>query len=159
MKKSSFIAVSLEKERQLVKRAKTARRRAISWRGFRVGCALITEDARGRRRIFAGFNVKARQEDSTLCAERMALTRAENAGFDRVIAVAVSGRPQYEEGDLNPTLHCCPRCRAMFAARREAAEIRFTFAYHGAVERFLLPELLLFHGDVTAVIGSTAATE
>lgn len=153
MTQPSCSAAFLGKERQLVKRAKTARRHAISWRGFRVGCALIAEDARGRRRIFAGFNVKARREDSTLCAERMAVVRAENAGFNRVVAVAVSGRPQHEEGDLNPTLHCCSRCRAMFAARPEATEIRFTFAYNGHLERFGLSDLLLLHGDVVAVIG------
>lgn len=153
MTQPSFSTAFLAKEKQLVKRAKTARRHAISWRGFRVGCALIAEDARGRRRIFAGFNVKAQREDTTLCAERMAILRAENAGFNRVVAVAVSGRPQHEEGDPHPTLHCCPKCRAMFAARPEAMQIHFTFAYQGAVERFRLHDLLLLHGDVTAVIG------
>lgn len=89
----------------------------ISYRGFKVGCAILALDELGHRSgIYFGGNFTPYQGAQWNCAEKRALSKIEERGFNKVLAIAVSGPPQTDvSGVESPTLHPCHRCRAMFA--------------------------------------------
>jgi cytidine deaminase len=104
---------------------------AISWRNFKVGAAVLainpTEYKQG---IFLGanFTPDPPAEDGThavkVCAEQVALQKAINSGYDRIIAITVSGQrqPDIRSGLLTPTLHPCGPCRDVSGALHQVAD-------------------------------------
>lgn len=97
-------------------------RLAYSWRQFRVGAALYavrTKTDQGA--IFVGGNYKPREDFTPkICAERVALTKADEAGYDRAIGFVVCGPLQNEqvrrhsETLMRQTLPPCDECQVMF---------------------------------------------
>lgn len=86
-----------------------------SYRGFKVGCAVLALDEPGRRTgIYFGGNFTPFKGAEWNCAEKRALATIEARGFTSALAVAVSGSPQIDvSGVESPTLHPCHKCRAM----------------------------------------------
>lgn len=88
---------------------------AYSYRGFRVGCAVLALDEPGKRMgIYFGGNFTPYKGAEWNCAEKRALPTVEARGFNKILAIAVSGPQQIDEsGVKSPTLHPCHKCRNM----------------------------------------------
>lgn len=89
---------------------------AESYRGFKVGAAVLALDEPGMRTgIYFGGNLTPYEGADWNCAEKRALETVESRGFNRALAIAVSGQPQVDvSGVESPTLHPCYKCRDMF---------------------------------------------
>jgi cytidine deaminase len=76
-------------ERQLIRRAAAARKRAVApYSGFKVGAAILTPDGE----LFEGANVESASYGLTCCAERVALFNALTAGRRAFAAIGVVAR-------------------------------------------------------------------
>lgn len=88
-----------------------------SYRGFRVGCAVVALDQMGGRigHYFHGNFTPYKGADWN-CAEKRAFEKVTERGFDTILAVGIVGPIQTDEvsGVESPTLHPCYRCRGMF---------------------------------------------
>ena len=88
---------------KLIEAAKEARKFSRArYSGFRVGAALITDDGE----IITGANVESSSYSLTICAERVALTKALTEGKDHFKAIAIAAR----NGDFCPP---CGACRQL----------------------------------------------
>lgn len=89
--------------KKLILAAKEARKLAqAKYSHFKVGAALQTEDGE----IFTGCNVESSSYSLTICAERVALTKALSEGRTRFKAIAIAAR----DGDYCPP---CGACRQL----------------------------------------------
>jgi len=74
---------------KLIEKAKEARINARArYSKFRVGAALLTEDGR----IYTGCNVESSSYGLSICAERVALTKALSEGENEFAAIAISAK-------------------------------------------------------------------
>lgn len=133
----------------LAARARRARQRAISWRNFRVGCAVLAYSAEGRWKVFTGFNVKRAGDsrDGKVCAEVIAIYAAMKAGYDRIIGMVIVGKPEPES---LPTLRPCRECRLVFKALRmrpETLVVTISSEDSNRVEVHTFETLLRVNGD------------
>ncbi len=98
----------------LVLRALEASRYSLSYRPFPVGCAVLATNFRGRLQVFQGHNMKVGKEARVTCGEVIAVGSAMQAGFTHILALAVVGNAQPDQGSglVTKTLHPCFRCRA-----------------------------------------------
>ena len=87
-----------------------------SHRDFKVGTAAYVLDEPGQRvGVYFGGNFTPYEGAPWNCAEKRAMGTIQARGFNRVLAVAVSGPPQVDNSGVeSPTLHPCDKCRAMF---------------------------------------------
>ncbi|MGB9635928.1 MAG: cytidine deaminase [Thermoplasmata archaeon] len=80
---------------------------------FRVGAAVLTEGGR----IFTGCNVENASYGLSLCAERVALTKAVSEGAKEILAIAVVA----ENGNASP----CGACRQFIREFGENIDVVF----------------------------------
>ena len=80
--------MSAEIDLQLLKAARDAATRAYApYSKFRVGAGLLME---GSDQIFSGCNVENASYGGTICAERVAITTAVAAGFQKIRILALT---------------------------------------------------------------------
>ncbi len=74
--------------REIAKAAIKARENSYSpYSEFKVGAALITEDGI----IFTGCNIESASYTPTICAERVAASKAVSEGYRNIEAIAIAG--------------------------------------------------------------------
>ena len=91
-------------DEKLLEMAREARKFAyVSYSGYAVGAALLSEDGR----VFTGCNVENAAYGNTLCAERTALVKAVSEGVRRFtkIAIASSGSAPFPCGACRQSLY------------------------------------------------------
>ncbi|MFA5954544.1 MAG: hypothetical protein WC817_03360 [Patescibacteria group bacterium] len=154
----------------LVQKAYDASKLAISYRDFRVGCAVlawrprrqsaepwqIDEDPAdylcNRWATFTGANLKPEKSGPKICAEQIAVNSARMAHYTRIIGIVVVGEPQSDDdsGLTHDTLHPCVICRRLLAALPEMrSDTRIlTGGLHGdriRIREYSFEELLKLH--------------
>lgn len=79
----------------------TAREQAISYRDFKVGCAVLAHNPEAPEEkclaMFLGANIKATKESRPICAEQVAVQAARCSGYPDIIGIVVVGVPQPQE--------------------------------------------------------------
>lgn len=94
---------------ELIKKAIEAREKAYApYSRFLVGAALLTND----ERVHRGANVENASYGATICAERVAFSRAVTDGERDFVAIAVVGGKEDGELEFCPP---CGICRQMMA--------------------------------------------
>src|SRR3712207_3544528 len=69
-----------------------ARELGFSYRGFKVGAAVHAIDhLRGRQALLVAGNYKPSADVQTRCAELNVITKAQELGFDEIVALAIAG--------------------------------------------------------------------
>ena len=92
-----------EKKQLLVEKARKARSFAQArYSGFKVGSALLTKD----NQVFSGCNVESSSYGLTICAERVALTKALSEGKTEFKSIAIIAK----DGEITPP---CGACRQL----------------------------------------------
>jgi cytidine deaminase len=90
-----------------------------SYRGFKVGSAILALDSNGLRTgTYFGGNLTPYKGADWNCAEKRAFETVQQRGFDTVLAIAVTGpvQPDENSGVQSPTLHPCQHCRGLLAS-------------------------------------------
>lgn len=115
---------------ELVARAKQARRYSrAKYSNFRVGAALLSSAGE----IFTGSNVESSSYSLTICAERVALTKALSEGVDSFKMIAIAAR----DGEFCPP---CGACRQLLYDY--APDITVLLSNGKTFQEFPLKELL-----------------
>jgi len=103
--------------------ALAAREQAISYRDFKVGCAVLARNPEApeeeRYYVFLGANMKVTKESRPICAEQVAVQAARCAGYTDIIGIVVVGAPQPQEDPdsgvdflaLDPCVECATTFR------------------------------------------------
>ncbi|MBI4262504.1 hypothetical protein HY624_03190 [Candidatus Uhrbacteria bacterium] len=108
--------------------ASRIRDEAVSYREFKVGCALLAEAPEGKTvdyTIHFGYNFKPVKGSEKLCAERNAFESAIGDQSPHIIAI-VTVSQETSTGDPNQShsvLHPCDMCRTMLMDYRERGVI------------------------------------
>jgi cytidine deaminase len=115
------------------------------WRPKGVG---LTE----RYRVFKAANAKPLKENRKFCAEMTLGCYARSNGYERIIAIAIAGLPQADDGSgiESATLLPCEDCRPFLANLPEVSSDTIILSVHnhtGLVEQRTLKEVLVLHGD------------
>ena len=86
---------------KLIKTAIEYRKKSYSpYSNFAVGAAVLTEE----NEIYGGCNIENSSYGATICAERVAITKAVSEGAKKIKAIALLGAPDGEE----PRDYCTP---------------------------------------------------
>jgi len=141
----------------LVRIAREVAEYAYSYRGFKVGCAVLAWRPKGiglpeKYRIFKAANAKPIEGKQKFCGEMTTACYAWSNGYTRIIAIAVAGLPQADGGSgiLSETLHPCEVCRpflAAFPAVTRDTKIVTVHNHSGLVREFTLEEIMRIHDD------------
>lgn len=144
----------------LIDQARSAAGRAVSYRNFRVGCAILAWTPTPRTladsyRVFLGANMKANPNTPKVCAEMTALGGAIAEGYTRILGICVAGIPQpdADSGVESATLHPCSVCRTYLATIPQVAADTRVFTVHngsGVIEHHTVATLLALHSGVRA---------
>ncbi len=117
--------------RKLIAAAKAAQRRAHApYSKFRVGAALLTKSGK----VYTGVNVENASYGLTICAERVAITKAVSEGHRQFQAIAVVA----PSNALSP----CGACRQVLAEFGEMTVICADSRNLRKLQVHLLSELL-----------------
>ncbi len=102
---------------RLIQRARQARKKANSYRHFRVGCAVLAYNPNKLWqpvRIFAAANYKPdKKGERNDHAEQRVIEKARKAGYTEILMLVLVGDYQVDQqsGRESLTLHLCGHCR------------------------------------------------
>lgn len=142
-------------KQELIERARKVAENAASYRGFKVGCALLArrpkgETTLGHYKIITAANVKPLRDGPKACAEQTALAYAHSNGFEHAVVIVIAGEPQADEksGLETSTLHPCWQCRVLMKTLPLVTDetLIITIRNHaGEMEEHTFKELLQLH--------------
>jgi cytidine deaminase len=134
-----------ETNEKLVRAAIDATHRAYApYSKFHVGAALLLDDGQ----IITGSNFENASYGMTLCAETVAIAKANSDGqMRKIVAIAVAGGPRSSEGGAvigAEPITPCGRCRQVIKEVADEVEIDLPVhcAHASGYETHLLSELL-----------------
>lgn len=119
-----------KKQEHLLKEAyKSQKYSAANYSKFQVGAALLTHD----NKIYGGCNVESSSYGLTICAERVALTKAISEGSTQFISIAIVG----------PNDEFCPPCGACRQLLYDyAPDLEVILSDNSTIKTFKLKDLL-----------------
>jgi cytidine deaminase len=124
--------------KHLIEKASKARERAYApYSKFAVGAAVLTEDGH----IFTGANVENASYSMTVCAERMAIGAAVNAGDKKITALAVIGGHIELPKKWRKTPPC-GACRQVMAEFMPEDALVIAASLEGSYDTYILKNLL-----------------
>jgi cytidine deaminase len=134
--------VDEEKKELLLKEARKSQKYSTAkYSHFKVGASLITNDGK----IFGGCNVESSSYSLTICAERVALTKALSEGSTQFEAIAIVG----------PHDEFCPPCGACRQLLYDyAPDLEIILTDNSSVKSFKLKDLLPHAFEETKLHGS-----
>lgn len=132
----------------MVDTARYMRQFARHYNGFNVGACLlaaVVEDEKiVETDLFTSANQNLRKwpKDTKICAEPIALAKAKKAGFNKAIAMVVSGpqQPDTQSGLKSATLHSCGEDRDLYWNHDEVRDMVDDDTLHVTVD----PDLEIF---------------
>ena len=119
---------------ELLNLAKAAALNAYSpYSKFKVGCALLAKDGR----VFCGCNIENSSYPATICAERVAMSKAISEGVTEFRKIAIVGG----EDDFSTPCMPCGICR-QFISEFCKGDMLFLFENHGEILKMTLDDLM-----------------
>ena len=116
----------------LIEAARDAASRAYApYSGFSVGAALLTRDGK----VYTGCNIENSSYSATLCAERVAISKAISAGERDLQAIAVVG------GNGSRITPPCGVCRQVMSEFCDPATFEIVLSDNGNVVSYTLAQL------------------
>lgn len=101
--------------RTLYEGASMARELGMSYRGFKVGSAVLAFRPRHNHtdswRVFTGMNTKHARNMRPTCSEPIAINAAYAEGYTLIVGMVVVGELREEDRGVIKTLHPCQECR------------------------------------------------
>ena len=123
---------------RLIKAATQARERAYApYSGFAVGAAVMTDE----KNLYTGANIENATYGLTVCAERMAIGAAVNAGEADITAIALVGG-DVEVPDMKKKVMPCGACRQVMAEFMPDDGIVIVASLNGRYDKYILKNLL-----------------
>ena len=123
-------------DKELVLRAVTAREKAYApYSGFCVGAALLTESGK----VYTGCNIENASLGATICAERVAMTKAVSDGERKFAKIAIVGG---KEGEDRVVCSPCGICK-QYIAELTDADVPVILGTPNDFRTYTLNELLL----------------
>lgn len=130
--------ISEEDIGRLIRAAALARERAYApYSGFAVGAAVLTDEGN----IYSGANIENASYGLTLCAERMAIGAAVNAGESYIRAIAVLGA-DIEVPNFSMRVPPCGACRQVMAEFMHDDSVVIIASLSGGYDSYILKNLL-----------------
>ena len=130
--------ISEEDIERLIRAAILARERAYApYSGFAVGAAVLTEEGN----VYGGANIENASYGLTLCAERMAIGAAVNAGDSDIKALAVLGA-DIEVPNLAKRVPPCGACRQVMSEFMQDDSVVIVASLSGGYDSYILKNLL-----------------
>ena len=124
-------------EKKLLKEAKEARKNAyVPFSGFTVGAALLTKEGK----IYRGCNIESSVMSPSLCAERVALSKAISEGEKEFLAIAIVGAPSGE--DAKEPCYPCGVCRQVLSEHVKLSDFTVITEENGKAVMCTLEDLL-----------------
>jgi cytidine deaminase len=124
--------------KHLIESAKKARKRAYApYSGYTVGAAVLTEEGH----TFTGSNIENASYGLTICAERMAIGAAVNAGERSIRAIAIMGDKAGQTGGGHRTPPC-GACRQVMNEFMPDDGVVIVAALDGRYDTYVLKNLL-----------------
>lgn len=123
--------------KKLLSEAKEARKNAyVPFSGFTVGAALLTKDGK----VYRGCNIESSVMSPSLCAERVALSKAISEGEKEFLAIAVAGAPSGE--DATEPCYPCGVCRQVLSEHVDLRSFEVIVEENGKAKTCTLSDLL-----------------
>jgi len=130
--------ISEEDINRMMRAAIQAREGAYApYSGFSVGAAVLTD----KRKIYAGANIENASYGLTVCAERMAIGAAVNAGDSDLQALLVVGG-DIEDPDKSRFVIPCGACRQVMAEFMNDDGVIISATLNGNYESYIIKNLL-----------------
>ena len=134
-------------------RAREAQELAVSYRGFKVGAALVGLSFQPSNfQIMTGVNIKPDEESAmNVHAEQSALQKAHDRNVDAVSMIVVVGETQSDKqsGHEMHTLHPCGLCRGIMNTNslvdKNATLIASTLPNFSTIELYSVNEFIHYH--------------
>lgn len=127
---------------ELVKAAIDAAASAYApYSNFHVGAALLLDDGR----IVTGSNFENASYGMTLCAETIAIAKANSDGqLKQIVAIAVAGGPEGKVAASSEPITPCGRCRQIIKEVADLTQIDIPVhcAHAGGFDTYTLSQLL-----------------
>lgn len=108
----------------------------VPYSHFHVGAALLTKDGK----VFTGCNIENASYPATICAERVAMTKAVSEGYKEFSKIAVVGG---KDGILDTYCMPCGVCRQFMSEFGDPDTFEILLTNKGKdIKKYLLKEIL-----------------
>lgn len=119
----------------LIERARRISDKAVSWRHYHVGVAMLGWSPTDGYQTKVCANLKPKESGPRSCGEKALATVAHSEGWERVIAIIIVAEPQADDatGRMAKTLLPCWDCRSFLRLLAEVSDDTIILTVHNHV--------------------------